>query len=72
MLRKPGSRYTGGKTSDLYKVKTWYDAEGIVVGYKTGEGRNSHRTGSLRLLMECGHEFDCGGGCESSSGVLRI
>ncbi|CAO1623372.1 unnamed protein product [Parajaminaea phylloscopi] len=66
MLRRPGSYYKGGRSHDLLKVKTFYDAEAVVVGYKEGEGRNKGRVGSLQLKMACGKLFDCGTGLTDS------
>ena len=33
MLRQPGSRYVAGRSTTLLKVKTFHDAEAIVVGH---------------------------------------
>lgn len=66
MLRRPESHYKEGRSHDLFKVKTFYDAEAIVIGHKPGEGRNKGRTGALRLLMACGKAFDCGTGLMDS------
>lgn len=62
MLRKEGSYYKSGRSRDLLKVKTFYDAEAIVIAYKPGTGKHEGRMGALRLLMENGKEFDCGTG----------
>lgn len=37
MLRQPGSFYVGKRSTSLLKVKTFYDAEARVVGYKPGK-----------------------------------
>jgi len=37
MLRQPGSLYVGKRSTSLLKVKTFYDAEARVVGYKPGK-----------------------------------
>ena len=39
MLRRPGSKYKGGRSHDLLKVKKSLDDEAVVVGYKPGKGR---------------------------------
>lgn len=62
MLRQPGSYYKSGRSKDLLKVKTFYDAEGIVIAYMAGTGKNEGRVGALKLMMACGLTFDCGTG----------
>ena len=47
MLRKPGSRYSGGRSHDLLKVKKSLDDEAVVVGYKPGKGRLKGMTGAV-------------------------
>lgn len=66
MLRRADSLYKSGRSYDLLKVKTFYDAEAIVVGYNAGEGRNKGRVGSLRVVMACGKVFDVGTGLTDS------
>ena len=47
MLRQPGSRYVAGRSSTLRKVKTFFDAEGVVLDHVAGAGRHVGRLGSL-------------------------
>ncbi|MEM9070372.1 MAG: DNA ligase, partial [Myxococcota bacterium] len=62
MLRKPGSKYVAGRSSTLLKVKTFHDAEGVVVGYVPGKGKHKGRTGALILELEDGTRFNAGTG----------
>lgn len=56
MLRKPKSRYENRRSKSLMKLKSWYDAEAILVGYEEGnsEGKWIGKVGSLILVMEDG------------------
>ena len=56
MLRQPSSKYFGGRSSSLLKVKSFYDAEAVVVGYQPGTGRHKGRVGSLDVKMACGKQ----------------
>lgn len=62
MMRKPGSRYEIGRSTTLYKVKTFHDDEAVVVGYAPGQGRHKGRTGALILEMPNGTRFNAGTG----------
>ncbi|KAG5652748.1 hypothetical protein H0H81_003889 [Sphagnurus paluster] len=62
MLRQPGSKYEGGRSSSLLKIKTFYDAEAVVIGYLPGKGRHQGSTGSLKCKMESGKTFNVGTG----------
>ncbi|KAJ3737293.1 hypothetical protein DFJ43DRAFT_987910 [Lentinula guzmanii] len=62
MLRKPGSLYEGKRSSTLLKIKSFYDAEAVVTGYKAGKGRNAGVTGALKCKMASGKTFDVGSG----------
>ncbi|KAJ3392703.1 hypothetical protein HDU80_010813, partial [Chytriomyces hyalinus] len=66
MLRKPGSLYVGKRSSTLLKVKSFYDAEAVVIAHEPGRGKNSRVTGSLRCRMESGKEFRIGTGLSDS------
>lgn len=41
MLREPGSLYVAKRSKTLLKVKTFLDAEAVVVGYEDGKVRPS-------------------------------
>lgn len=62
MARQPGSIYECGYSSHtLLKIKSSLDAEGVVIGYKSGTGRNRDRIGSLRMRLDNGIMFSLGG-----------
>ena len=62
MLRQPGSRYEVGRSHTLLKVKTFHDAEGVVIGHEPGKGRHKGRCGALVLAMPNGTRFNVGTG----------
>ena len=47
MMRKAGSKYKHGRSSDLLKVKRYDDDEATVIGYEDGEGKHAGRLGTL-------------------------
>lgn len=62
MLRQPGSKYHVGRTAALLKVKSFHDAEALVVGHQAGEGRHKGRMGALLVQLADGTEFAIGTG----------
>jgi len=62
MLRQPGSKYVAGRSSTLLKVKSFLDAEAVVVGYEPGKGKHKGRTGSLLCELPNGKRFNVGTG----------
>jgi DNA ligase-1 len=62
MLRQPGSRYEAGRSASLLKVKTFHDADAVVVGYAAGKGRHKGRLGALVVRTAEGIEFSVGTG----------
>ena len=62
MLREPGSMYENRRSDTLLKVKTFYDAEAVVIGRNKGTGRNSDVMGALVVRDSDGIEFKIGGG----------
>jgi len=62
MLRQPGSRYVAGRSTTLLKVKSFFDAEAKVLGYKAGAGRHKGRVGALNVVTPDGVEFAVGTG----------
>jgi DNA ligase-1 len=62
MLRKPGSLYEAGRSTTLLKVKTFHDAEAIVVGYEAGKGKHKGVIGSLIVEKPDGTRFCVGTG----------
>ncbi len=49
MLRDPESKYENRRSKTLLKVKTFYDDEAEVIGYKPGTGRCHGMVGALRV-----------------------
>jgi DNA ligase-1 len=62
MLRKPGSKYEAGRSSTLLKVKSFLDADAIVIGHQAGAGKHKGRLGALLVRMVDGTEFAVGTG----------
>lgn len=51
MLRRSGSMYERKRSLTLLKVKTFHDAEAIVVAHEPGKGKHAGRLGALRCRM---------------------
>jgi DNA ligase 1 len=51
MLRQPGSAYETRRSSTLLKVKTFFDAEATVIGYKDGKNSNKGLVGALECVV---------------------
>jgi DNA ligase 1 len=62
MLRQPGSRYEAGRSSTLLKVKTFHDAEGVVMEHLPGKGRHAGRLGAVVVQLPNGLTFSVGTG----------
>ena len=62
MLREPGSEYVAGRSTTLLKVKTFHDAEAVVIGHQAGAGRHKGRLGALLVRLPNGTEFAIGTG----------
>jgi DNA ligase-1 len=62
MLRQPGSKYVAGRSSTLLKVKSFRDAEALVIGHQAGAGRHQGRLGALLVRLPDGTEFAVGTG----------
>jgi DNA ligase-1 len=62
MLRQPGSAYVAGRSATLLKVKSFLDAEAVVVGHEPGKGRHKGRLGALLVRLPGGKEFSVGTG----------
>jgi len=61
MLRKPGSKYVGRRSSILLKVKPFKDTEVTVTGYTDGKGKHKGVVGAL-VCNYNGKSFKVGGG----------
>lgn len=62
MLRDVDSSYHRCRSSSLLKVKTFSDADGVVVAHEAGKGRLIGLCGALVIKMKCGKEFKVGTG----------
>lgn len=62
IVRRPGSLYSKGRSTDILKVKTFHDMEAVVVGHKKGSGRNRNRLGALLVELPGGVRFAIGTG----------
>jgi DNA ligase-1 len=62
MLRQPGSKYAVGRSFTLLKVKTFHDAEAVVIGHQAGTGRHKGRLGALLVRLADGTDFAIGTG----------
>ena len=62
MMRKPGSRYEAGRSHTLLKVKTFHDAEAVVVAHLPGAGKHKGRLGALECDLPDGTRFSVGTG----------
>jgi DNA ligase-1 len=62
MLRQPGSTYVAGRSSTLLKVKSFRDADALVIGHQAGAGRHKGRLGALLVRLPDGTEFAVGTG----------
>jgi DNA ligase-1 len=62
MLRQPGSRYEAGRSFTLLKVKTFHDAEAVVMEHLPGAGRHKGRLGALQVQLPDGTTFSVGTG----------
>lgn len=62
MLHKSSAFYRSGRSSDLLKLKTIYDAEAKVIGHRAGKGKHLGRMGSLLVETPTGLRFYIGSG----------
>ncbi|WP_373754296.1 DNA ligase [Neisseria weixii] len=61
MLRNPEQTYTGGRSSQLLKLKSQHDAECTVTRHYEGKGKNQGRLGAIGCRNQYG-EFRIGSG----------
>ncbi len=62
MLREPASLYEVGRSASLLKVKTFHEADAVVVDHVAGKGRHKGRLGALQVRLPDGTEFSVGTG----------
>jgi DNA ligase 1 len=62
MLRQPGSTYETGRSSTLLKIKSFRDAEAVVLSHEPGKGKFKGMLGALGVQLPDGTEFFVGTG----------
>ncbi len=62
IVRDPGAPYAAGRSPLVLKVKSWQDAEAVVVGQLPGKGRLTGMLGSLLVEEPDGTRFRIGTG----------
>ena len=62
ILRKPGSSYINRRSNTMLKVKSFSEAEAVVVEHIPGSGRNKGRLGSVLVELPDGKRFAIGSG----------
>ena len=62
MLHKGSSLYTAGRSGDLLKLKSYEDAEAVVVEHLPGKGKFTGMLGALLVEMPDGRRFRLGTG----------
>lgn len=62
MLREPGSTYEVGRSMTLLKVKSFHDAEAVVLKHQPGKGKFKGMLGALEVQLPDGTKFSVGTG----------
>nr|WP_320049551.1 DNA ligase [uncultured Desulfuromonas sp.] len=62
IVRDPQAEYTAGRSASILKVKSYQDAEAVVVKHLCGEGKNQGRLGALLVERPDGVQFKIGSG----------
>ena len=62
MLHRADSLYQTGRGDALLKLKTYWDAEAVVIAHLPGKGRHRGRLGALLVEMPDGKRFKIGSG----------
>jgi len=62
ILRKPEGAYVVGRSREIVKVKSYLDAEAVVIAHIPGKGRNRGRLGSLLVELPDKTRFRVGTG----------
>jgi DNA ligase-1 len=62
MLRNIKQPYQVGRHDSLLKVKPYFDAEAVVIGYSPGKGKYQGLVGSLIVETSQGIQFKVGSG----------
>ncbi|MGI9287038.1 MAG: DNA ligase [Pseudomonadales bacterium] len=61
MLHRGAAPYRAGRSDDVLKLKTWQDAEAVVIAHTPGKGKFTGLMGSL-LVENAGKRFRVGSG----------
>ncbi|WP_264371558.1 DNA ligase [Pulveribacter suum] len=62
MLLRGDALHQSGRSGDLLKVKSWEDAEGVVVAHLPGQGKYAGLTGALLVQLPDGRRLRLGSG----------
>jgi DNA ligase-1 len=62
MLHLAQAKHTNGRTGALLKLKPYFDAEAVVIGYSAGKGKYTGMLGALRVKTPQGVTFSIGSG----------
>ena len=62
MLHRADAPYETGHSATLLKLKSWEDAEAVVIGHLPGKGKYAGVLGALRVRTDDGREFSLGTG----------
>ncbi len=62
MLRRGDAPHQGGRSGDLLKVKSFEDAEAVVVAHLPGQGKYAGLTGALLVQLPDGRRLRLGSG----------
>ncbi len=62
MLRKMDSFYSAGRSNDLLKVKSWQDAEAVIIAHIPGKGKYTGMLGALLVETADNIRFRLGTG----------
>merc|ERR1719387_1400844 len=71
MLRHPTAEHRGGRTSDLLKVKSFLDAEAVVLAHIEGKGKHQGRMGALDAGTRPGKSSNSEPGSRRRTAKLR-
>jgi len=62
IVRDPEAEYLAGRRPEILKVKSFQDAEAVVIGHLPGQGKNAGLLGALLVELPDGTRFRIGAG----------
>lgn len=62
MLHHKSGFYHSGRSNKLLKLKTFTDAEAVVIGYRPGKGQFTGKMGAIQVKTDMGKTFFIGSG----------